>query len=58
MVGIWLRQKVAIVSTHPKKQGRMTVAGHPNDDLAPGTFNSVIKQAQIDKPMSQKGKKP
>lgn len=42
---------------HPRKQGRVTVAGHPNDDLAPGTFNSVLKQAQIDKPMSKKGKK-
>ncbi len=34
---------------HPKKPGRVTIAGHPNDDLAPGTLNSVYKQAQIDK---------
>ena len=32
---------------HPKKVGRVTVAGHPNDDLAPGTLSSVLKQAQL-----------
>jgi predicted RNA binding protein YcfA (HicA-like mRNA interferase family) len=30
---------------HPSKLGRVTVAGHPNDDLPPGTLNSVKKQA-------------
>jgi predicted RNA binding protein YcfA (HicA-like mRNA interferase family) len=35
---------------HPAKAGRVTVAGHPNDDLAPGTLNSVLKQAQLEKP--------
>ncbi len=35
---------------HPTKQGRVTIAGHPNDDLAPGTLNSVFKQARIPKP--------
>jgi len=35
---------------HPIKQGRVTVAGHPSDDLAPGTLNSVLKQAQLTKP--------
>lgn len=35
---------------HSVKQGRVTVAGHPNDDLAPGTLNSVLKQAQLSKP--------
>jgi predicted RNA binding protein YcfA (HicA-like mRNA interferase family) len=39
---------------HPKKLGRVTIAGHPNDDLAPGTQNSIFKQAQVEKP---KGKK-
>jgi predicted RNA binding protein YcfA (HicA-like mRNA interferase family) len=24
---------------HPTKFGRVTIAGHPNDDLAPGTLN-------------------
>jgi predicted RNA binding protein YcfA (HicA-like mRNA interferase family) len=30
---------------HPTKSGRVTVAGQPNDDLAPGTINSIRKQA-------------
>ncbi len=30
---------------HPSKPGRVTVAGRPNDDLAPGTLNSIWKQA-------------
>lgn len=34
---------------HPTKAGRVTIAGHPNDDLAAGTLNSVLKQAQIKK---------
>ncbi|HBG75084.1 MAG: addiction module toxin, HicA family [Chloroflexi bacterium GWB2_49_20] len=37
---------------HPTKPGRVTIAGHPSHDLAPGTFNSIIKQAQIKKPKS------
>jgi predicted RNA binding protein YcfA (HicA-like mRNA interferase family) len=32
---------------HPEKSGRVTIAGHPHDDLAPGTFNSILKQAQL-----------
>jgi predicted RNA binding protein YcfA (HicA-like mRNA interferase family) len=35
---------------HPQKPGRVTVAGHPSHDLAPGTLNSILKQAQIKKP--------
>ncbi|QFY45162.1 type II toxin-antitoxin system HicA family toxin [Candidatus Methylospira mobilis] len=31
---------------HPIKSGRVTVPGKPNDDLAPGTLNSILKQAQ------------
>jgi len=34
---------------HPTKRGRVTVAGHPNDDLAPATLNSIWKQAQMPK---------
>ena len=30
---------------HPTKAGRVTVAGKPSDDLAPGTLNSIFKQA-------------
>ena len=32
---------------HPTKAGRVTIAGKPSDDLAPGTLNSVLKQAQL-----------
>lgn len=32
---------------HPVKSGRVTVPGKPSDDLAPGTLNSVLKQAQL-----------
>jgi predicted RNA binding protein YcfA (HicA-like mRNA interferase family) len=32
---------------HPAKPGRVTIAGHPSDDLAPGTWNSVLKQARL-----------
>ncbi len=32
---------------HPTKPGRVTIAGHPNDDLAPGTLHSILKQAQL-----------
>jgi predicted RNA binding protein YcfA (HicA-like mRNA interferase family) len=34
---------------HPKKVGRVTVAGKPNDDLPPGTLNSILKQAGLKK---------
>ncbi|NBS55086.1 addiction module toxin, HicA family, partial [bacterium] len=27
---------------HPIKKGLVTVAGHPGDDLAPGTQNSIL----------------
>ncbi|MBT8052833.1 MAG: addiction module toxin, HicA family [Xanthomonadales bacterium] len=30
---------------HPVKIGRVTVSGKPSDDLAPGTLNSIYKQA-------------
>jgi predicted RNA binding protein YcfA (HicA-like mRNA interferase family) len=30
---------------HPEKPGRVTIAGKPSDDLAPGTLNSIFKQA-------------
>ncbi|MEI7459642.1 MAG: type II toxin-antitoxin system HicA family toxin [Pirellula sp.] len=32
---------------HPTKTGRVTVAGHPKDDLAPGTLNSILWQAGL-----------
>ena len=30
---------------HNKRAGRVTVPGKPNDDLSPGTLNSIYKQA-------------
>jgi len=30
---------------HPLKSGKVTVAGHPSDEIAPGTLNSIRKQA-------------
>lgn len=32
---------------HPTKPGRVTVAGKPSEDLAPGTLNSILKQAGL-----------
>jgi predicted RNA binding protein YcfA (HicA-like mRNA interferase family) len=32
---------------HPSKAGLVTIAGHPGDDLAVGTLNSVLKQAGL-----------
>jgi predicted RNA binding protein YcfA (HicA-like mRNA interferase family) len=40
---------------HPKKPGRVTIAGHPSHDLAPGTLNSIFRQAQIKKPSKKEG---
>ena len=34
---------------HLVKKGRVTIAGHLNDDMALGTFNSVLKQAELKK---------
>ena len=34
---------------HLEKSGRVTVAGKPNDDLPPGTLNSILKQAGLKK---------
>ena len=33
---------------HATKVGRVTVAGHPNDDLAPGTLKSILDQANLE----------
>jgi predicted RNA binding protein YcfA (HicA-like mRNA interferase family) len=32
---------------HQTKSGRVTVAGKFSDDLAPGTLNSILKQAGL-----------
>jgi predicted RNA binding protein YcfA (HicA-like mRNA interferase family) len=32
---------------HPSKSGRVTVAGKSSDEIAPGTLNSILKQAGL-----------
>ena len=32
---------------HRDRPGAVTIAGHPNDDIAPGTLNSILKQAGL-----------
>jgi predicted RNA binding protein YcfA (HicA-like mRNA interferase family) len=32
---------------HQTKKGRVTIAGHPGDDIAIGTLNSILKQAGL-----------
>jgi predicted RNA binding protein YcfA (HicA-like mRNA interferase family) len=32
---------------HARKRGRVTVPGKVSDDLAPGTLNSILKQAGL-----------
>lgn len=32
---------------HATKTGRVTVAGKPSDDLAPGTWNSILRQSGL-----------
>ncbi|MDE0330886.1 MAG: type II toxin-antitoxin system HicA family toxin [Nitrospinae bacterium] len=33
---------------HPEKPGTVTIAGKPSDDLPPGTWNSILKQSQVE----------
>jgi len=44
--------EVAVRGSHrqlkrPSKPGRVTVPGKPGDELAPGTLNSILKQAGL-----------
>ena len=32
---------------HPVKRGKVTIAGHPSIEMAPGTFRGIMKQAQM-----------
>lgn len=32
---------------HPDKPGLVTVPGKPGDELAPGTLDSILKQARL-----------
>lgn len=34
---------------HPGKPGRVTVAGHPSDDVHPKTLKSILTQAGLTK---------
>jgi predicted RNA binding protein YcfA (HicA-like mRNA interferase family) len=34
---------------HPTKPGRVTVAGKPSQELAPGTLGSILRQAGLSK---------
>jgi predicted RNA binding protein YcfA (HicA-like mRNA interferase family) len=38
---------------HPAKPGRVTIAGHGNDDVAIGTLKSVLRQAGLTHPKSE-----
>lgn len=32
---------------HPMKPGTVTIAGNPAKDMAPGTYNNILKQAGL-----------
>jgi len=32
---------------HPSKRGTVTIAGNENREVAPGTWNSILKQAGL-----------
>jgi predicted RNA binding protein YcfA (HicA-like mRNA interferase family) len=32
---------------HPSKPGTVTISGNENRDVAPGTWNSILKQAAL-----------
>jgi predicted RNA binding protein YcfA (HicA-like mRNA interferase family) len=32
---------------HPAKRGVVTIPGKPSDEVAPGTFNNILKQAGL-----------
>lgn len=34
---------------HPTKPGRVTVAGKPSQELAPGTMGSILRQSGLSK---------
>jgi predicted RNA binding protein YcfA (HicA-like mRNA interferase family) len=33
---------------HPVKRGKVTVPGHPSDDLPIGTLKSIFRQAELE----------
>lgn len=32
---------------HPRKSGTVTIAGHPGQDMAAGTYSNILKQAGL-----------
>ncbi|MFL5614002.1 MAG: type II toxin-antitoxin system HicA family toxin [Gemmatimonadaceae bacterium] len=38
---------------HPVKPGLVTVSGSGNNDLAPGTLRSILKQARLERPRKE-----
>ncbi len=34
---------------HPEKKGRVTLAGHPGDDVPVGTLHNILRQAGLKK---------
>ena len=32
---------------HPEKSGKVTIAGHPSEEMAKGTFQNILKQAGL-----------
>jgi predicted RNA binding protein YcfA (HicA-like mRNA interferase family) len=32
---------------HPVKSGKVTIAGHPGEDMRAGTYNNILKQAGL-----------
>ena len=58
VIGVLMADGWALVATrgshrqfkHPTKPGRVTVAGKPSDELAPGTLKSIAKQSGVTLP--------
>ena len=58
VIGLLMADGWALVATrgshrqfkHPTKPGRITVAGKPSDELAPGTLKSIAKQSGVTLP--------
>jgi len=44
---LWTDRRPRFRGPHPAKAGRVTIAGHASDDLAPGALNSILKQAGL-----------
>lgn len=32
---------------HPTKPGKVTIAGHPSEEMAEGTYKNIVKQAGL-----------